>query len=342
MRHQFVRTRPLLTYLLHERVFRADEGKELEFPAELTVTVNLAPATVFGTGHDYGRLLVHNTKAHMLWNANTGRIQCKSDKPLSPLDVTIESDTTKFRLKGDVLIYQCPCEDLDQLLGCLNGLQFVFPAFLNLKFPDPPLVESIRGKLGSVDFCWEHGEPIQSFSSLTTEILEEHVAKFTEALPLFTGTLNRRLLAAIHYFYINSRLLVSGHSQWEFMAECILNLCKVLEILFGRQKDAVRQGLAALDYQPEEIEGDFIPMVILRDVVDVAHPRIAIFPKESLMVLYRYLSHSERRFRDLLLRVIEALKSGQLVLPQDSDLTLSTSEKRKLNTLVDNLRPRNL
>ena len=331
----------MLTYLLHERVFRADEGKEFEFPAVLTVTAKLAPANVFGAGHDYGRLVVHNTKTRVHWNANTGRIQSKSDKPLPPLDVTIESPTSSLSLKGNVLIYQCPCEDIDFLLGCLNGLQFVFPAFLNLKFPDPPVVEQIKGKLGSVEFRWEHREAIHSFVPLTTEILEEHVAAFTEALPLFVGTRNRRLVAAIHYFYISSRLLVSGHSQWEFMAECILNLCKALEILFGKNKEAIRLGLEALEYKSEEIEGDFIPLVILRDVIDVAHPRVAIFPQESLMVLYRYLANSEQRFRQLLQRAIDAVKKGQLVLPQDDDLTLSRAEKRKLDKLVDNLRPRN-
>lgn len=219
----------MLTYLLHERVFRAKDNKELIFPNTLIVRAKLSPPTVFGVANEYGRLVVHESKANLIWNANTGRVQGKSEPPLSPLDVTVESPNTNFSLKGDLLTYTCPCEDYDHLLGCLSGLQFVLPAFLNLKFPDPPVIEFIKGTLGDVDFRWEHSSMAYSFTPLTKEILEEHVAEFTNVLPIISGIKNRRLVAAIYYFYTSSRLLVSGHSQWEFMAECILNLCKALK-----------------------------------------------------------------------------------------------------------------
>lgn len=331
----------MLTYLLHERVFKAEESKQLEFPNTLVVTAKLSPPVIFGVGNDYSRLVVHESKAHMIWNANTGRIQSKSEKPLSPLDVTVEGNDTKFVLQGDVLTYTLTCGSLDQLLGCLNGLQFVFPAFLNLKFPDPPTVEYIKGKLGDVEFRWEHKDIIHTFTPQTSEILEEHVAEFINTLPLISGTRNRRLVAAIYYFYTSSRLLVSGHSQWEFMAECILNLCKTLEILFGREMDSIRKGLSKLGYKSEEIEGDFIPLVILRNVMDVAHPRIAVFQQDSLSTLYVYLSNTESRFRNLLEKAISAINEGKLILPQDEVLELDASEKKKLEKLMATLRERN-
>jgi hypothetical protein len=331
----------MLTYLLHERVFKAEENKQLEFPNTLVVTAKLSPPVIFGVGNDYSRLVVHQSKAHLIWNANTGRVQCKSEPPLSPLDVTVEGPETKFILRGDELTYIFSCKSLDQLLGCLNGLQFVFPAFLNLKFPDPPTVEHIKCKLGDVEFRWEHKGMIHSFTPQTSEILEKHVAEFINTLPLISGTKNRRLVAAIYYFYTSSRLLVSGHSQWEFMAECILNLCKALEILFGREMDSIRDGLKKLGYKSDEIEGDFIPLVILRNVLDVAHPRIAIFPQDSLSTLYVYLSNTETRFRKLLENAITAIDEGKLKLPNDEVLELDASEKIKLEKLITTLRDRN-
>lgn len=331
----------MLTYLLHERVFRADENKQLEFPNTLVVTAKLSPPVIFGVENDYSRLVVHESKVHLIWNANTGRVQSKSEPSLSPLDVTVEQPDKKFVLKGDVLTYTFPCESLDQLLGCLNGLQFVFPAFLNLKFPDPPTVEYIKGKLGDVAFRWEHKRMIHSFTPHTSEILEEHVAEFAKFPALVYGTKNRRLVAAMYYFYTSSRLLVSGHSQWEFMAECILNLCKALEILFGREMDAIRDGLSKLGYETEEIEGDYIPLVILRNVLDVAHPRIAIFPQDSLSTLHEYLSNTESRFRKLLEKAITAINEGKLKLPEDEALELNEGEKKKLERLITTLRDRN-
>lgn len=102
-----------------------------------------------------------------------------------------------------------------------------------------------------------------SFTPLTSEILEEHVAGFFKTLPLISETKNRRLVAAIYYFYTSSRLLVSGHSQWEFMAECILNLNKTLEILFGGTRDLIRDGLSKLGYETEEIEGDYMVLNLI-------------------------------------------------------------------------------
>lgn len=105
--------------------------------------------------------------------------------------------------------------------------------------------------------------------------------------------------------------------------------------------DSIRDGLTRLGYKSEEIEGDYIPLVILRNVVDVAHPRIAIFPQGYLSVLYAYLSNSESRFRKLLGKTIKAVNDGDLKLPQDDNLELDESENAKLEKLIQTLSNRN-
>lgn len=331
----------MLTYLLHDRIFRSDKTEKLSFPNQLKVYVKLAPPESFGTKDGYSRLILHNRKASLLWNANTGRVVSRSDPPLEPLEVILESPNTRFSMSGDSIEYNCPCEDLDHLIGCLNGFQYVLPAFLNIKFPDPPVVEHIKGSIGGVDFRWEHREMAHAFRTLTVEILEKHVVDSMNFLQLFHGAKNRRLLAAIHYFYICSRLLVAGHSQWEFMAEGVLNLCKALEILFGRSKDAVRNGLQSLGYTTEEVEGDYIPLFILRDSLDIAHPRIAIFKPEDLRTLYMFLFNSEDRFRNLFERALKAVEDSSFELPQEKDLRLGKGEQTKMNRLMNTLSQRN-
>lgn len=44
---------------------------------------------------------------------------------------------------------------------------------------------------------------------------------------------NRRLAAALHYYYVAKRLTEAGNLPQEFMTEIILNYYKVLEILFS-------------------------------------------------------------------------------------------------------------
>ena len=96
----------MLTYLLHERVFKGEEGKQLEFPNTLLVTAKLSPPVIFGVENDYSRLVVHESKAHIIWNANTGRIQSKSEPSLSP-DVTVEQPETKFVLFSEQIYRSC-------------------------------------------------------------------------------------------------------------------------------------------------------------------------------------------------------------------------------------------
>jgi hypothetical protein len=265
----------------------------------------------------------------------------RSNPTLEPLEVIIESPNTRFSMSGDTIEYNCPCEDLDHLIGCLDGFQYILPAFLNIKFADPPVIEHINGSIGGVDFRWEHRELAHAFEVTTVEILEQHVIDSMNYLQLFQDLKNRRLLAAIHYFYICSRLLVAGHSQWEFMAESVLNLCKSMEILFGRSKDAVRNGLQSLGYTKEEVEGDYIPLLILRDSLDIAHPRIAIFRQNDLRTLYLFLFNSEGRFRKLFERALKAVEKGSFELPQEEDLRLEKGEQEKMNRLMNTLSQRN-
>ncbi|MEN6490311.1 MAG: hypothetical protein ABFD66_15770, partial [Smithella sp.] len=215
------------------------------------------------------------------------------------------------------------------------------PAFLNIKFADPPVIEQITGSIGTVDFRWEHRELHHEFNITTVDILEQHIVDSLNYFQLFGEAKNRRLVAAIHYFYICSRLLVAGHSQWEFMAESILNLCKSLEILFGGSRDAVRQGLQSLGYTQEEVEGDFIPLLILRGFLDVAHPRIAILRQNDLRTLYLFLFNSENRFRKLFERTLKAVEKGLFKLPQEDDLRLDKEDQNIMNRLVDTLSQRN-
>jgi hypothetical protein len=331
----------MLTYQLHERVFRILKNGPLKFPNKLKVIIKLSPPVVFGVKNDYSRLVVDKSKPQLLMNLNTGRILNISEPPLPSLDVTLEDRDIKFVLKGDVLTYTVPCESVEQLLGCLSGLQYTFPAFLNLKFSDPPTINNVTFILGDTEASWEHKEVIFPAVVRSKESLEEHVAEFMNFFPLIFGTKNRRLAAAIYYFYISSRLTVAGQSQWEFMAESILNYCKTLEILFGPNMDSIRKGLGKLGYEKNEIEGDYIPIVILRNSMDVAHPRTSVFPQDSLGVLYKYLGNTENRFRTLLDRVITAVRDGYLKLPEDESLELNEQEKKKFAKLIEVLKDRN-
>lgn len=216
---------------------------------------------------------------------------------------------------------------------------------LNLYFADPPLIDYVSGQAGETGFRWEH-QPEEwriAMKPVTTEHLEKGFDEAFRLLPIFNGTENRRLGAALSYFYRAVRLNICGDSPWEFMAETILNYAKCLDVLFvssKNSKDDIRLGLEKLAYTKDEIEGDFIPIIVLRSWVDVAHPSVSIQKKEHLRVLHRYCAQSEEQFRELLKRAISKAEAGNDVFAPQGDVYPDAREEKDMNRLIAKIQSR--
>ena len=330
----------MLTYQLQDRIIRMIEEAPPEFPAQVSIELGLGPLSAFGMASEPGRLVVTGHKAEVLWNSNTGRTVALSDPPLQPLDVTLEVPDRRMSLQGNILRYEIKCEDIDQLNGALQAWLYLFPALLNTQFADPPFVTQVTGSIGEAPFRWQHQQGAAHMYSQSAERIEAHVEECFQRMELFTGIQNRRLAAGMHYFHVASRLLVVGESQWDFMAEAVLNMTKSLQIMFGESRDEVREELKMLGYSADDIEGDFIPLMILRSKFDVGHPRLAIFRKDQLQVLYSYLSQSDSRFRELFRRLLGAVQKGEYEISQVRDLRLDTGEQREFDQLIESMRSR--
>ncbi|MCZ6780465.1 MAG: hypothetical protein O7C73_02340 [Nitrospirae bacterium] len=335
----------MLTYQLHTRVFQIEGGGQFQFPNTAVLEVKFSPGSAFGTEDRLSRTLVRAREATVMLNANTGRWLAQSRPPLERLEVVLESPTSLFSLHGDELRYEFQCSSIDELEGTIAGIKWILPPLLNLEFSDPPIIEYVRGSVGQTNFRWEH-RPEEwriNIRTVTPEKLEKHLASAWENILLFNGIENRRLAAALTYFHVALRLCVSGDSPWEFMAESILNYAKCLEILFvtsENSRDDIRRELNKLSYTAEEIEGDFVPILVLRSWIDVAHPRVAIFKSRDLKVLYRYMAMSEGRFRTLLTRVLSAVGEEHYHITQDTDLSLNAEEQRGVDRLVNQMKGR--
>jgi len=298
--------------------------------------MELGPPEAFGTGSDYSRLAIHKSKLEILFNANTGKSNASSTPSLQPVDVTIESPGTVFAIQGDTLKYEFYCENNLNLERTIIGIQNIFPALLNLSFADPPVVLNTKVYVGDSTFTWEHERLGFNFTLHTQELVEQSIADSIERLSLFHGFKNRSLAAAIHYFYIASRLTVSGHSQWEFMAEAILNFNKVLVILFGDSRDEIRNGLRSFGYEDKEIEAEFIPLKLLRDFLDVGHPRTVLLEKEQLKILYVYLFNVELTYKKLFERIFDKIKKEGITFDAGK-LKMDKNEKCKFDRLIEKI-----
>ena len=310
----------MFTYQLRPRVFRIENGDSLPFPNSAEILIVLGPLQPFGSEAGGGHTTVQSTGAQVEFNANTGEHFIVSKSPLSPLDVTIEEPDRRWELRGNELRLVIEhCETNQELTELIESLFRALPILLNVEFADPPVIERIEGKVGETRYRWELADWRMDFDVTTQEVQERKFVDSWQRIALLSDSNNRRLIGALHYFHIASRLRSAGHSPWEFTAESILNLTKTLETLFpptgdGKKRDAVRRSLAVLEYSDEEIERDFIPVMALRDEIDVGHVDLSLYTRRQLNALHRYTQAADNVFSGLLQRLMLHMEKGSFTL----------------------------
>ncbi len=192
---------------------------------------------------------------------------------------------------------------------------------LAIEFADPPIIERVGGQVGGVDFRWELKKWKAQFDITTQEKQELSVASSWERVGVLSVPGRHRLLAALHYYHVALRLARRGEIAGEFLPEMILNFSKVLEVLFppsgdGKTRDAARAGLLKLGFSQMEIEADYIPVMVLRNEIDVGHVDLSLFKVDQLALIHGYTEHAETAYRKLLKRVFDSMASGTFEIDQ--------------------------
>lgn len=311
----------MFTYQVRPRVIRFEEDFDLTFPVDGTVRFIFGPLQPFGVHPSVGRTAVKDVAAKVTFNANTGQHYIESEKPLEPLDVVIEEPKRTLHLKGNVLAINQKFDSFSELTQLIEGVYFGFPALLNVEFADPPLIERIDGVLGGKAFRWELSFWRTEFVTTTQEAQETSFVNAWERIGLLSVSTNTRIFAAIHFYYVATRLLHQAVLAGEFLPEVILNLSKVLEVLFppkgdGKTRDAVRNGLSKLGYSDVEVEADFMPAMALRNEIDVGHVDLSLFKLEDLKLIHCYVAKSEFTFKTLIKAIFEKIQSGEFQVDQ--------------------------
>jgi hypothetical protein len=306
----------MLTYQVRPRIYRCDKGKFI-FPNDCELIFYFQPLQPFGKESGGGRTAVRAVAATVLFNMNTGHHSVQSKDPLKPLEIIIEEPIRYVEMHGNELHVRTRFESLKEMDEIIQSLFFAFPILLNVEFTDPPFIVRVAGTVGDVSFGWELEQWLMKFQTTTQELQEERVTSSWERLNLLSNPHNRRVVAALHYFHVACRLCRAGNFPWEFMSEIILNLSKVLEVLFPpttkaiQTLDAARTGLTNIGFSSTDIERYFIPIMALRNHIDSAHVDLSIFTMEQLRVLHAYTEAAENIFRDMLKILVKKMQTGQ-------------------------------
>ncbi|WP_434479292.1 hypothetical protein [Gemmatimonas sp.] len=187
-----------------------------------------------------------------------------------------------------------------------------------------PVVEQISAHIGGIERGYEVWNLEFHAPLVTAETQEAKVSDALRCVPELTKESQRRLHAGLVYFHRAARLSDAGSTRWEFLAETVLNLAKSLEALFApnsqaQNRDPVRAGLAALDLSRSVIETWFIPALLLRNQLDVAHVRLSLLDRGQTIVLARYAEGAIEHFRALFQQLTALASKGESPIEQYVD-----------------------
>lgn len=317
----------MLTYQIKERIIRIES--EIVFPNNIELNIHFHPNSAFGSINSEGRTWKQSTPGSVIFNANSGHFKINPQNTIDPLEVIIEYSDTKYQLKENHFQIQKHCENLTTLTQLIDNLYYIFPYILSFTFRDTITIERVDGLIGTTNFRWE-------LSRLNIPIILTNQQKqedaFVKALDFMQGPSpiqNRRLLAALKYYYTACRLNRVGNTPWEYMSEIILNFCKVLESLFPATRDSVREGLLKLNYSSEEIEEFFIPIMLLRSKIDSGHVFLALFSQSELNSLHLFTEIIENKIHEMLVRLFEKIELKEFEI-QDYIISSATKEEKNI------------
>lgn len=333
----------MLTYRVRKHVYKSDDKDAvLLFPNSVTVRFHLRPLQPFGVEAGGGRTAVRSTAARAYFNANSGQHFIESKNPLTPLDVRVEEENRRIELKGNTLTVTFNAKDDGELDEFIQSIFFGLPMLLNLQYADPPLVIRVSGTVGTTEFRWELADWKMGFATTTQQQQEQRFIDTWSGLGVLSAPKNRRLIAALHYFHVACRLERLGEVPGEFLAEVLLNLSKVLEVLFppggdGKTRDAVRAGLQAIGLDSDRIERYFIPAMALRNEIDVGHVHLALFKPDHLRALHSYTEGAETAFRKMLKLLFSRIRTGEYDCASPGSMKPSNAALTVIERLAESL-----
>lgn len=309
----------MLTYQKRERILMRIVNAPLQFPNEGEIKFTLAPGGSFGAGELSGRLALEGVELSMAPQVNTGRYAHTAPQYMQSISTDSVTGGASVQVQGNVISVERAFTSEDDLLDLIESVSFGLPVTMTLQFVDAPIVVAVTGNVAGVGFSWAYTNYPVTLDITTKEKQEEHFLKSWERLRLLLPIENRRLFAALNYFHIACRLALVGVSPWEFTGEIVMNLSKVLEALFpaapNQTIEATRAGLQKLGYSSNDIEKWYVPIIALRNGVDVGHVSLANLSQEQLTQIHDYTSQVEKAFRQLLSLVTDRVAMGTFTLP---------------------------
>ena len=146
-----------------------------------------------------------------------------------------------------------------------------------------------------------------------------------------------RFVVSSRYFHHAIRLLSPNQVNYVPYAACaeiVMNLAKALEILFSApSRDALKERFITLGYTSDQIESQIVPILIVRNQIDVGHPSSGELACDEIAVLRKFVDRAVQNVASVL-----KLVRVRTIAEPDFLAALSTEPDRDRSKLIGRLK----
>ena len=267
------------------------------WPAEIDLTFRLTPGDIFGVpGAGTPRsTMTGETKFSI--DGETGKLVVLETGPLPTfrLDGTFKDGSLIF--VGNEAVLKASAVSEQHLESLMNWASVLLTQFLTVQVGSFVDIASVKGTVAGHPVAALY--PAESYSillaSVDAALREERIRSALQG-PSVDNPSYPRFVASTRYFHHALRLIAPtevNYVPYSAHAEVLLNLAKSIEILFSAPtRDALRGRLRELGYSDEQIESQIVPILLVRNEIDVGHPTSGQATPEDVATLRRFVDRS--------------------------------------------------
>ena len=322
-------------YLLQHRHLRTTDQAQPSFPAVLIARIKFGPEDAFGVsgGSAQARTTAKRSRpATLLWNANEGTSAWDGEL-IDALGAEFQQGNFTAHWTGNELVMSLSVRSQDEANQIVFSANQLIPAFLSLRLRVFVWIKEFLVEFGDCHFRLETACHRFGITVATTEHNEEGA---TQSLRDWSTTRreNLRIVMAIYYYRHAKRLASLEPDRQSMAAEVIMNLAKAIEIIFSSNRDHLRSRAREWGLDREFIERWIIPILLVRNQLDVGHAASAPLLGAQHQAVLDFLDRAFTHVHTLLSRLVQMAQSGELTLEPPSE-SMDTDKERLLKDISD-------
>lgn len=314
-------------FLLQQRHLRPVDKGQPTFPASLTTNIRFGPSDAFGVPATGPRTTGKRAAPAVLrWNANEGTSTWEGDL-IEKIQAELKIGPVSASWSGDVLQLAVGVTSFNASEQVISSVSHLLPAFLSLRLRVFVWIQEFIANIGGVNYRLETATHRYGITLATTDHNAEGAMQSIHAWSAQRPE-GLHAVMALYYYRQAMRLASLEPDRQSMAAEVILNLAKAIEIIFSSNRDQLRSRAAEWGFDGQFIERWIVPILLIRNELDVAHVASAPLKLTEHQAVLDFLDRAFVQVHTLLERVLELNQAESLALDPPSESL--DADKRKL------------